>query len=364
MTTFRRKLYHIGLVGMGAVLVLLAGLGLGARAADGAPLVSYMPALARCGVTLPPPPPSPVAFVQITPNQPVNASTYNAGSFIVRNDSAESFASATINQVRIDLSTALLPDIVFDPNGGAGDQVAKDVTVDFTSGGVALAGRSYDGPRDGGFDVLILDFSGFVAGAELRFSVDVDPTSIKGGSSPGPGDSGSVSGLEMAGATVTVVFGLEGGGTATHAATTVPELPPGFASESRAVVRAGLPPTPTLAPVGVSAPAVVTDPALAVDVTSARELPVTVYVFDANLFTDGLPGGGFDLDPFEANSVVGLAGTYGGVTGCADGRARVVVTLTDAPPQERYNYIAAVVTDPLTGLSSALSNVVVFDYAP
>src|SRR4030095_6862313 len=40
----------------------------------------------------------------------------------------------------------------------------------------------------------------------VTFPLDVDPPSIRGASAPGPGESGSVSGLELTGASVTVTY--------------------------------------------------------------------------------------------------------------------------------------------------------------
>ena len=49
-------------------------------------------------------------------------------------------------------------------------------------------------------------FDDFDPGEIFKFSADIDPTSIQGAPPPGPEDSGSVSGFELAGATATVQF--------------------------------------------------------------------------------------------------------------------------------------------------------------
>ena len=54
------------------------------------------------------------AFVTITPSGGINASTYNSNSFNVRNDSA---GGVSITQAKIDFSTAIFPDMVYDPAG-------------------------------------------------------------------------------------------------------------------------------------------------------------------------------------------------------------------------------------------------------
>jgi hypothetical protein len=99
----------------------------------------------------------------------------------------------------------VLPDLVFDPDGAGGDTLGKGFTVD-SNPGVGTIGHSFTGSHDGGFDVLNATFTDFGPGETLTFSADIDPTSIKGSSPPGPGEAGSVSGLEMAAALVTVTY--------------------------------------------------------------------------------------------------------------------------------------------------------------
>jgi len=143
------------------------------------------------------------ASVTITPGGDINASTYNTGSFVVTNTSG---GTTRITRVRIDLTTALFPDLVYDPNGTAGDTVAKCFTADGSSGNVGLVAPAdpcatpFGGPHDGGYDTLQIDFDSFSASRTFQFSVDVDPTTIKGAAAPGPNESGSVSGLELIGA--------------------------------------------------------------------------------------------------------------------------------------------------------------------
>src|SRR5262245_58035320 len=74
------------------------------------------------------PPPATAGFrVVVTPAGSINASTYDPGSFQVTNTSS---GGETITRLRLDLTTALLPDLVFDPLGTAGDLVAKCFTAD------------------------------------------------------------------------------------------------------------------------------------------------------------------------------------------------------------------------------------------
>lgn len=245
---------------------------------------------------LPPaPPPLPEFNMLVTPDGGINASTYTPHAFQLFNNTAN---TARITQVRIDLSTSLLPDIVFDPFGQAGDFVAKDISVDLDSG-VGYAGRVYESFHDDGFDELILNFNEFNPGEQFNFSVDVDPTSIRGVPAPGPGESGSVSGLEMVGATVTVTY--EGGLTVTGQLWRLP----GSDSGAQLVLRPDLPAAPTIELVGAPPPpATVNTAAQTLRISGEPGQRVRVFLVQGALFTAGLPGGGFDIDPYEANSVL------------------------------------------------------------
>ncbi len=118
---------------------------------------------------------------------------------------------ARINSIRIDLSTAILPDLVFDPDGEGGDGVGQCFTPV-----PALADASgledfqdpctdpFSQPKGGGFQVLELSFTDFKAGDSIQFSVDVDPNSLQGLTDVAI--PAKVSGLEWAGATISVTF--------------------------------------------------------------------------------------------------------------------------------------------------------------
>ncbi len=282
------------------------------------------------------PPFGAAAALYITPHEHILASTYNTGSFRVENLSR---GDEQLVELRIDLTTAVFSDMVFDPFGSAGDRVAKDLTIDARPG-VGFDGHEYEGPHDGGFDVLILKFYGFDRGDEVLFSVDVDPTSIAGVGAPGPGDAGSVGGLELVGATITATFhdgtvltnqvsrmNDPGGGGATH-------------SGGVAVLRPGLPDRPALAIQGISSPAVVTAAGQTVRVNGPVGRPYILMVIESGLFTEGVPNGGFDLDPFESNTAVTVR-EYRGTVGL-DGTADVPVTLSKSMPEGGINIITAV----------------------
>ncbi|MEZ4515646.1 MAG: hypothetical protein R3C44_02015 [Chloroflexota bacterium] len=239
---------------------------------------------------------SAAAVFQITPFKPMNASTFNTGSFVLENTS---LGAERITQLRVDLSTAIFPKMVFDPEGQAGDFVAKDVVVDSRQG-VGSPAHHFEAPNDGGYDVLVMDYQGFDPGDYLSFSVDVDPTSIKGSSAPGPGESGSVSGLELVGSTVTLTF--DDGTVLTGQISRMPDS--GNVAGAYVNLHDGIAPRPELEVVGVTTPAVVDSADQVILVSGPPLQPVTVMVVEAGLFTDGVPGGGHNLEPFDANNAL------------------------------------------------------------
>lgn len=285
--------------------------------------------------TPPPAPYSAAATLTITPRTEINASTFNPSSFIVAN---ESLNGERLTELRIDLSTALFPDMVFDPHGQAGDVVAKDVEVDRISG--VSFDHAYEGPHDDGYDVLVLTFGGFDRNDRFEFSVDVDPTSIRGVAAPGPHETGSVGGLELVGSTITATF--DDGTVLTNQVYRMDDGGSAGSAHSGAVahMRPGLPGRPLIEIPGVVAPAAVSQPGQTVRVSGPVGRPVVVLVVEGGLFTAGVPGGGFDIDPFEANTALTVR-EYSGVIGPA-GVADVPVTLTRVLGEGGINHITAV----------------------
>ncbi|WP_282075917.1 malectin domain-containing carbohydrate-binding protein, partial [Maribacter aquivivus] len=146
-----------------------------------------------------------------------NSSTYGGGLFITNNSSG----NVTITSVSIDLSTAVFPNVVFDPIGTAGDATAQCVTVISQTGGDANVGLTIPGNNGtgsdvdcvtpfsvpngpGGYNVMTLNFNDFEAGETVDIAVDVDPKSIEGFNSAG--NAGAISGAELIGSTVTVTY--------------------------------------------------------------------------------------------------------------------------------------------------------------
>lgn len=275
------------------------------------------------------------ATLHITPFKAINASTFNANAFVVGNQSVN---GARLVEMRIDLSTAIFPDMVFDPFGTAGDTVAKDLTVDVKEG-LSLNSHIYEQSRDGGFDILVLRFNGFDPGDRFEFSVDVDPTSIQGVGAPGPGESGSVGGLELVGATITATF--DTGEVLVNQVWRMAERGPQGPNHSGAVavLRAGLPPRPQLEIPGITPPAVAGSANQTVRVSGPPGQPVTVLVVEGGLFTQDLPNGGHNIEPFEANNAL-VAREYEGVVG-PTGSVDIPVSLSRTVPEGGLNHISA-----------------------
>ncbi|MEM7727563.1 MAG: carbohydrate-binding protein, partial [Cyanobacteria bacterium P01_A01_bin.45] len=277
-----------------------------------------------------------------------SSSTFSPGSFKLTND-----ISSTDNIVRvsIDFSTAIFPDLVFDPDGNAGDATAKGFTVDSGSSSIGVTSHTFLGERDGGFDILEINFNDFQPGETLEFSVDADPTSTKGTSPPGPGESGSVSGLELVGATVTVEF--EDGSTLQGQVYRIPDSNTG----SQVTLTSNNLTPPTIEIVGLaSTAATVEDANQTVRITGTAGSEISLLIVEGAFFTED--GIGFDPDPFEANTAIAvneLTATIG-----ANGFVDIPVTLTRSNTDGGLNYFVAKYEDG-NGNTSDLSSTVVLE---
>ncbi len=300
------------------------------------------------------------AHVEITPTGGIDASTYSADGFQITNTSD---AGVMIESISFDLSTAMLPDIVFDPNGTAGDATGKCLTPDSGSAETGFQTPTdpctdpYSSPHDGdsadGYDVITLTFTDFAPGETFTFSTDVDPTSIKGASTTG--GSGSVGGVELTGSNVSTTFS---DGTI---ATDVWHIPSSD-SGSQATLVAGLPAAPQLDVSGVTlesttlsdahTAATVEAGTQTVLVTGTPNADVSVLVLDVVL--SATPG--YDLETYEANNVEAIDSYEVALDGSGSGS--VAVTLA-----EGLNYIAAAELSS-AGDAGDMSNVVVLDYQP
>jgi len=304
---------------------------------------------------------SAATFTISHPKNALNASTYTTGTFKLKNDSK---SGQKIKKVRIDLGSSLLPDMLFDPKGTAGDKVAKCFTPDSGTAAVGLVAPAdpcaspFAEARDGGYEVLGASFGDFGPGETFTFSTDADPTSIKGVSAPGPGESGSVSGLELAGAQVTVEF--DDGSVRTAQTFRTPdtiETSPNV-SASKAMLGSGLPPKPGIQVLGVAAPAKVTGANQTVRITGPAGASASLLLAEAGLFTSGVPNGGYDLDPFEANNLLAVLEKPAkiGQSGYVD----VPVTLTRSATNAGRNHLVAVLED-ASGRHGPASSVLVLE---
>ena len=265
------------------------------------------------------------------------ASTYDNGSFQITNDST---GGQNITRVTYDFTTCMIADLVFDPDGIAGDTVAKPFTPN--SGSVGTVTHSFDSSfhngvdANDGYDRLRIDFTDFDPGQTFTFSIDVDPTSIKGVAAPGPGEAGSVSGLELAGARVTIEF--DDGSILVGEVHRVP----GSVTASQNNLRTPGLATPSITAVGVGAePAQVANANQVVRVTGPAGADVNVLVFDGAFFEQ--PGGGYDVDPYETNSIVAVSDVTATIG--AGGSVDVPITLTRTQNEAGINQIAAVLVD-------------------
>jgi hypothetical protein len=282
----------------------------------------------------------------------LDSSTYNPGAFLLTNDSPE---GQRIASLQVDLSTSLLPDLVFDPDGKAGDILGRGFTVS-ADPGVGSIDHSLARPHDLGYDALTATFTDFGPGKTLAFSVDIDPTTIRGAEPPGPGEAGSVSGLELTGATVTVTYEDE--------TTQEGQLfrNPDSLGQSEVRLDGARRPRPSLEAVDVPAtPATLSDASQTIRINAPPGATVRLLAVEGALFTSALPGGGFDLDPYEANSLVAV--TEHAVTIGPTGSADVRVTLTSTNPSAGNNRFVAAVTHPDTG-TSPTSNLVTLQLTP
>lgn len=302
------------------------------------------------------------ALIQVNPGAGLAASTFNPGSFIIENLGDDSIVSVTF-----DLTTALLPDVVFDPNGTAGDSGAKCLEDDSGSAATGFVTPTdpctdpFSSPHNGangddGYDELTVAFTDFGNGETFTFSTDNDPTSIKNDTTSG--DAGAISGFELIGSTITVEF-------ASGAILQASLFDEGSLGGSMAIVEAGALAAPALSLVGNTAPIALPDPNQSILVSGTPGSNVWLLQVDARLYIDA-GGGGFDIDPFEANDA--MAKVLANVTIEGDGDTEVPVTLLatasgDAGPAGGINHFIASEDGP-TAVKSLTSNIVVVEYDP
>ena len=307
----------------------------------------------------------------VTPDSGVDSSTYGGGSFQLSNT-----GDAGISSVTIELDSGTIPDIVWDPEGTAGDPTGKGLVVDSESGdGVGVVstadGDVFSDPHNGvdgddGYDTLTIEFTDFDAGEELSFSADNDPTSIKG-ATVGSQAAGPVSGLELAGVTVTVEYDIgetqtntlfsDGSGGGAQSTIT------GDVASATAIGVQGVPLEST-ALSGDTAAATVSEAQQTITVAGPADATVEVARVEGGLDLNNVPDAdgsgspGYDIEAYEANKALDVETTT--VTLDENGEATVDLTLTDSTSDGGFNYITAAVQE--GGDTGLDSNVVVLEY--
>lgn len=307
--------------------------------------VIYLPMVTTPAVLTP----SQEVTVQITPEGGLFSSTFEPHSFVITSSPEN---SETITVLSIDLSTTSFPDMVYDPNGIAGDHTAKNLEVDSNGGTVGFVGHSFTGPHDDGFDKLHIFFDDFDPGETFTFSLDVDPTSIRGVAAPGPVQSGSVSGLELVAATIEVT--LSDSSTMSGQTYRIQNSLGG----SEAIIRNDLPPAPQFEVMGImGTTAVVTEANQTLEIQTFTRGLVKALVIEAGLFTEGVPNGGHDLDPFEANSALTAREYEHYSTG---GTVTIPIQLSNTHSEGGRNIIVVVQQNDF-GYTGTLSSPIVLD---
>lgn len=267
----------------------------------------------------------------------VNSSTFIPSSFIIENTSN---GGVEVERVRIDMRSAIMRDQVFDPFGDAGDDVGKNFTLDAEpNGGTGKLSHNFLSEHDGGFDVLDIAFNDFQPGESIEFSLDMDPTSIQGSTQQSAGDNGSISGLEMTGANVTVFF--SDGSVFTNSLF----RKQGSSVGSEAVIEAGVLEAPQITVLNVPViPGGVSTANHTVQISGPTNTDVRLLLVEGALFVNGTPGGGFDLDPFEANNIVQVISEKTANTG-GNGVANINVTFENTVNGGGLNHLIAVFED-------------------
>jgi hypothetical protein len=285
-----------------------------------------------------------------------------------------------ISSVSFDLSTASLPDMVFDPAGTAGDPTGEGLNIVSDGGtGITTAGggsaEAFSQPHNGvndsdGYDVMTVEFSDFQSGETATFWADNDPTSIKG-ATVNSQEAGPVSGLELARATVTVTY--EDGTTQTAQL-----MGDSSVGGSTAVVTDDEASAPTIGVQGTSldgsildgyhSGATVSSTDQTITVTGQPGETVTLVRVEGELSLSNVPDAdgdgepGYDIEALEANNAVAVE--YYTVTLDGNGEATLPVTLTssaDDADTAGYNYLVAA-QGVASGDMGDASNVVVLQY--
>ncbi|SFR48966.1 Galactose oxidase, central domain [Robiginitalea myxolifaciens] len=310
---------------------------------------------------------APAAIVEITPDGDLGASTYSNNSFQITNTAT---GGLQITNVTIDLSTGILPDMVFDPVGAGGDATASCLTANLGSVATGFTVPTdpcvdpFSQPRNGGFDIISLDFTEFDPGEEFQFTVDVDPNSIQGVA--GAGAAGAVSGYELIGATITITY--------SDSSVLVGKIyEDGSLGGGQMIAEAAAPATPSISMVGVGVgPAIVNDLNQVVQVTGSPGDFVSLLQMDSRLYiASGDPPFNVPDETYYANEAMSGKTLYAGQIP-AGGTLDIPITMLVTPgggatPDGGLNHFVAV-TSEIAYLpdwpTSQTSNIVTVLYDP
>ena len=310
----------------------------------------------------------PSVLIEVTPSAGLGASTFGGSDkFQITNQST---GNLQVTGVSFDLSTGILPDMVFDPTGTGGDATAQCFNAGGTAAAVGLVAPSdpcagpFSNARNGGFDVLSTTYTDFDPGESFSFSTDIDPNSIQGVA--GAGNAGAVSGYELIGATLTVTF--SDGSTLTSSL-----YEEGSLGGSQALVINSAPAAPAISVAGLaSTPATVSDLDQTITVAGTPGDHVSLLVMDSRLFiASGDPPFGVPDETYYANEAMSGKTLYTGTIG-SSGTVDIPVTLLVTPganstPDGGLNQLIAVTSsDPyaVDQAVSATSNVITLRYDP
>ncbi len=284
----------------------------------------------------------------------LESTTTQDNSFKITNNSPD---GQKITKVVIDLTTTVLPDMVFDPNNVIKDMAAaKPFTVN--AGGTevgfttSLVSSPFNGSNANGFTKLEINFNDFDLGETFEFSIDTDPSTIKTTNSPNA--TGNVSGLELMGATVSISFS-DFSGYSAQLFRTNSQLGASQNGFKQTAILAPSIQCTTLSPL----PNETTSSFQTIKVNGEPGTNVRVLVLEGGLFLNNLASGtGFDVDAYEANKLLKIADEKL-VTIPYQGTIDVPITLSltpDANFTAGINHIVAV-TESADGRTSQLSNV-------
>ena len=130
------------------------------------------------------------------------------------------------------------------------------------------------------------------------------------------------------------------------------------------MLSAGQPDAPAVQALGTSAPTTVSNPAQTIRVSGPAGATVALLQVEGGRFTSGVPGGGFDVDPFEANTILQVqeyTATIGG-SGFVDVPVMLNRTI-DSSGTTGINIFTAVVKDG-SGRAGRTSSTVILQLVP